>query len=100
MADDVRDIVLGVIAAGLSAAIGRPGRKHGNHTFVPLLKVVNSQVYGPDVVEPVADAIPGRPGTAPGGGRHPHPAPRRPGAQGLPSPPCPRAPHPTIVTCT
>ncbi|MEV7990512.1 hypothetical protein AB0O67_00950 [Streptomyces sp. NPDC086077] len=30
-------------------------RKHGNSTFVLLLKVVNSQAYGPDVVELVAD---------------------------------------------
>ncbi|MFC9291949.1 hypothetical protein, partial [Streptomyces sp. NPDC057052] len=27
-------------------------RKHGNNSFVLLLKVVNSQAYGPDVVEP------------------------------------------------
>ncbi|MGW8885292.1 hypothetical protein [Streptomyces sp. NPDC055749] len=30
-------------------------RKHGNNTFCLLLKVVNSQAYGPDVVEQVAD---------------------------------------------
>ena len=30
-------------------------RKHGGSTFVLLLKVVNSQAYGPDVVELVAD---------------------------------------------
>ncbi|MFJ9862982.1 hypothetical protein [Streptomyces sp. NPDC101165] len=30
-------------------------RKHGNGTFVLLLKVVNSQAYGPDLVELVAD---------------------------------------------
>lgn len=30
-------------------------RKHGNNTFCLLLKVVNSQSYGPDVVELVAD---------------------------------------------
>jgi hypothetical protein len=30
-------------------------RKHGNNAFVLLLKVVNSQAYGPDVVELVAD---------------------------------------------
>ncbi|MFJ9425043.1 hypothetical protein [Streptomyces sp. NPDC101249] len=30
-------------------------RKHGNASFVLLLKVVNSQAYGPDVVELVAD---------------------------------------------
>ncbi|MFF9281497.1 hypothetical protein [Streptomyces griseosporeus] len=30
-------------------------RKHGNGSFVLLLKVVNSQAYGPDVVETVAD---------------------------------------------
>ena len=30
-------------------------RKHGNGSFVLLLKVVNSQAYGPDVVELVAD---------------------------------------------
>ncbi|WP_151480198.1 hypothetical protein [Streptomyces albicerus] len=33
----------------------RLARKHGNNTFVLLLKVVNSQAYGPDVVELVAD---------------------------------------------
>ncbi|MET7700341.1 MULTISPECIES: hypothetical protein [unclassified Streptomyces] len=33
----------------------RLNRKHGNNTFVLLLKVVNSQAYGPDVVELVAD---------------------------------------------
>ncbi|MEV7394451.1 MULTISPECIES: hypothetical protein [unclassified Streptomyces] len=33
----------------------RLARKHGNHSFVLLLKVVNSQAYGPDVVELVAD---------------------------------------------
>lgn len=33
----------------------RLSRKHGNTTFVLLLKVVNSQAYGPDVVELVAD---------------------------------------------
>jgi hypothetical protein len=30
-------------------------RKHGGNTFVLLLRVVNSQAYGPDVVELVAD---------------------------------------------
>ncbi|MFH8798839.1 hypothetical protein ACH4F6_04450 [Streptomyces sp. NPDC017936] len=30
-------------------------RKHGHHSFVLLLKVVNSQAYGPDVVELVGD---------------------------------------------
>lgn len=30
-------------------------RKHANNTFCLLLKVVNSQAYGPDVVELVAD---------------------------------------------
>ncbi|MFD7132190.1 hypothetical protein [Streptomyces sp. NPDC059894] len=30
-------------------------RKHGDSTFVLLLKVVNSQAYGPDVVELVSD---------------------------------------------
>ncbi|MFI2614895.1 hypothetical protein [Streptomyces sp. NPDC018584] len=30
-------------------------RKYGNNSFVLLLKVVNSQAYGPDVVELVAD---------------------------------------------
>ncbi|MFE0173476.1 hypothetical protein ACFWZ2_14245 [Streptomyces sp. NPDC059002] len=30
-------------------------RKHGNNSFVLLLKVVNSQAYGPDVLELVAD---------------------------------------------
>ncbi|WP_367319940.1 hypothetical protein [Streptomyces sp. HUAS ZL42] len=30
-------------------------RKHGNSSFVLLLKVVNSQAYGPDVVELVGD---------------------------------------------
>jgi hypothetical protein len=33
----------------------RLSRKHGSHSFVLLLKVVNSQAYGPDVVELVAD---------------------------------------------
>lgn len=33
----------------------RLARKHGNHSFVLLLKVVNSQAYGPDVVELVED---------------------------------------------
>ena len=33
----------------------RLARKHGNNSFVILLKVVNSQAYGPDVVELVAD---------------------------------------------
>lgn len=33
----------------------RLARKHGSNSFVLLLKVVNSQAYGPDVVELVAD---------------------------------------------
>ncbi|MCX4904210.1 hypothetical protein [Streptomyces sp. NBC_00878] len=33
----------------------RLARKHGKNSFVLLLKVVNSQAYGPDVVELVAD---------------------------------------------
>ncbi|MGW1721873.1 hypothetical protein ACWCQK_02925 [Streptomyces sp. NPDC002306] len=33
----------------------RLARKHGNASFALLLKVVNSQAYGPDVVELVAD---------------------------------------------
>ncbi|GAB2814812.1 hypothetical protein GCM10027073_53350 [Streptomyces chlorus] len=33
----------------------RLARKHGSHSFVLLLKVVNSQAYGPDVVEVVGD---------------------------------------------
>ncbi|MFE1289268.1 hypothetical protein [Streptomyces sp. NPDC058751] len=33
----------------------RLARKHGGNSFVLLLKVVNSQAYGPDVVEVVAD---------------------------------------------
>ncbi|MGH4033114.1 hypothetical protein ACQB60_29730 [Actinomycetota bacterium Odt1-20B] len=33
----------------------RLSRKNGNNAFVLLLKVVNSQAYGPDVVELVAD---------------------------------------------
>ncbi|MFI6943708.1 hypothetical protein ACIBI4_30955 [Streptomyces sp. NPDC050418] len=33
----------------------RLSRKHGGSSFVLLLKVVNSQAYGPDVVELVAD---------------------------------------------
>ncbi|MGW0815821.1 hypothetical protein ACWD00_21565 [Streptomyces viridiviolaceus] len=33
----------------------RLARKHGNNSFVLLLKVINSQAYGPDVVELVAD---------------------------------------------
>ncbi|MEU6223819.1 hypothetical protein [Streptomyces sp. NPDC047042] len=33
----------------------RLARKHGNNSFALLLKVVNSQAYGPDVVEVVTD---------------------------------------------
>ncbi|MDG9712742.1 hypothetical protein [Streptomyces sp. DH10] len=33
----------------------RLSRKYGNNSFVLLLKVINSQAYGPDVVELVAD---------------------------------------------
>jgi hypothetical protein len=33
----------------------RLARKHGNNSFVLLLKVINSQAYGPDVVELVDD---------------------------------------------
>lgn len=33
----------------------RLARKHGSHSFVLLLRVVNSQAYGPDVVEVVGD---------------------------------------------
>ncbi|GGN92621.1 hypothetical protein GCM10011579_090650 [Streptomyces albiflavescens] len=33
----------------------RLARKHGDKSFILLLKVVNSQAYGPDVVEVVAD---------------------------------------------
>lgn len=33
----------------------RLARKHGNSSFVLLLKIVNSQAYGPDVVELLAD---------------------------------------------
>ncbi|MFJ9538323.1 hypothetical protein ACIRPX_13775 [Streptomyces sp. NPDC101225] len=33
----------------------RLARKHGNSSFALLLKIVNSQAYGPDVVELVAD---------------------------------------------
>jgi hypothetical protein len=33
----------------------RLARKHGSNSFVLLLKVINSQAYGPDVVELVAD---------------------------------------------
>lgn len=33
----------------------KPARKHGGRSFVLLLKVVNSQAYGPDVVELVGD---------------------------------------------
>src|SRR5690606_36704451 len=33
----------------------RLARKHGQNSFVLLLKVVNSQAYGPDVVELVGD---------------------------------------------
>ncbi|SEC05080.1 hypothetical protein SAMN05216483_0956 [Streptomyces sp. 2131.1] len=39
----------------LSRNYERLARKHGNSTFCLLLKVVNSQAYGPDVVELVAD---------------------------------------------
>ncbi|MEV5550282.1 hypothetical protein AB0L35_29800 [Streptomyces sp. NPDC052309] len=48
----------------------RLARKHGNNAFVLLLKVVNSQAYGPDVVELVADVT--RAATSP----LPAPAPR------------------------
>lgn len=48
----------------------RLARKHGNNTFCLLLKVVNSQAYGPDVVELVADVT--RAAQAPA----PAPAPR------------------------
>ncbi|MET7378696.1 hypothetical protein ABZT08_07675 [Streptomyces sp. NPDC005526] len=41
----------------------RLARKYGTNTFVLLLKVVNSQAYGPDVVELVADVT--RPAQAP-----------------------------------
>ncbi|MEV2250895.1 hypothetical protein AB0I94_10010 [Streptomyces sp. NPDC050147] len=41
----------------------RLARKHGGNTFVLLLKVVNSQAYGPDVVELVGDVT--RPAQAP-----------------------------------
>ncbi|MFF2849017.1 hypothetical protein ACFVT5_22225 [Streptomyces sp. NPDC058001] len=41
----------------------RLSRKHGQNSFVLLLKVVNSQAYGPDVVELVADVT--RPAQAP-----------------------------------
>ncbi|MGW3662137.1 hypothetical protein [Streptomyces sp. NPDC005141] len=50
----------------------RLARKHGSSSFVLLLKVVNSQAYGPDVVEVVADVtraaqtpLPTPPPTAP-----------------------------------
>ncbi|BFO16794.1 hypothetical protein SHKM778_31820 [Streptomyces sp. KM77-8] len=33
----------------------RLARKHGSNSFVLLLKVINSQAYGPDVVELVGD---------------------------------------------
>ncbi len=33
----------------------RLARKHGNNSFVLLLKVINSAAYGPDVVDLVAD---------------------------------------------
>ncbi|WP_210719139.1 hypothetical protein [Streptomyces galbus] len=49
----------------------RLARKYGNSSFALLLRVVNSQAYGPDVVELVADvtqaartALPDRTGTA------------------------------------
>ncbi|MER5443006.1 hypothetical protein [Streptomyces sp. NPDC002790] len=57
----------------------RLARKHGNSSFVLLLKVVNSGAYGPDVVEVVADVtkaaeapLPAAP--ANGGGRAAHKA--------------------------
>ncbi|MFH8489392.1 hypothetical protein [Streptomyces longisporoflavus] len=49
----------------------RLARKHGSNTFVLLLKVVNSQAYGPDVVELVGDVT--RAAQAPA----PAPAPSR-----------------------
>ncbi|MFF2011053.1 hypothetical protein ACFVWY_18545 [Streptomyces sp. NPDC058195] len=39
----------------LSRTHEKLARKHGNNTFCLLLKVINSQAYGPDVVELVAD---------------------------------------------
>ncbi len=47
-------------------------RKYGGNSFVLLLKVVSSQVYGPDVVELVGDLT--RPATSP----LPTPAPMSP----------------------
>ncbi len=34
---------------------GKPARTHGNSSFCPLPKVINSRAYGPDVVEVIAD---------------------------------------------
>jgi hypothetical protein len=50
----------------------RLARKHGKNSFVLLLKVVNSQAYGPDVVELVGDVT--RAATSP----PPAPAPTTP----------------------
>ncbi|MGW0734500.1 hypothetical protein [Streptomyces sp. NPDC002851] len=52
----------------------RLARKHGTNSFVLLLKVVNSQAYGPDVVELVADIT--RAAQAPLPTPTPTPAPR------------------------
>ncbi len=50
----------------------RLARKHGNGSFALLLKVVNSQAYGPDVVELVADVTRAAQAPLP----EPSPAPR------------------------
>ncbi|MET8682416.1 hypothetical protein ABZW18_33865 [Streptomyces sp. NPDC004647] len=47
-------------------------RKHGNNSFCLLLKVVNSQAYGPDVVELVADVTRAATAPAPAAPRNSH----------------------------
>ncbi|AWK11388.1 hypothetical protein SSP531S_40600 [Streptomyces spongiicola] len=51
----------------------RLARKHGSDSFVLLLKVVNTQAYGPDVVELVADVT--RAAQTPVAAGEPDPAP-------------------------
>ncbi|MER6463355.1 hypothetical protein ACWC4D_26985 [Streptomyces sp. NPDC001288] len=54
-----------------------PARKHGNGTFVLLLRVVNSQAYGPDVVELVEDVTRAAQAPLPPAATAPSPAPHR-----------------------
>ncbi len=52
----------------------RPTRKHGHGPFVLLLKVVNSQAYGSDVVELVGDVTRAATTSLPEGTEDPEPA--------------------------